>query len=213
MSTTFRSGEFSPAALAPKIVSFLAPGANTPPQGAALAIRARGALAAALLAGAILTGATGVAPGGALAREIVAFPQTFRPGMIVIRQSERRLYLVTGVGAAIRYPVAIGRAGKAWQGEAYIQGKYLRPAWSAPADVLHDHPSMPRFIPGGSPHNPMGAAALMLSRDEVAIHGTSASMRKSIGSAVSYGCIRMLNEDIVDLYGRVRVGTPVVAVP
>ncbi|WP_180982516.1 L,D-transpeptidase [Methylocella silvestris] len=149
----------------------------------------------------------------AFAREIVAFPQPYPAGMIVIKQSERKLYLVTGDGRAIRYPVAIGRSGKAWQGEATIEGKYMRPSWSAPADVRRDHPNFPAMIPGGSPRNPMGAAALTLSLSEVAIHGTTASMRKSIGAAASYGCIRMLNEDVVDLFGRVRVGTRVVAIP
>ncbi len=163
------------------------------------------------MAGALLAGAA--APDAALARETVAFPQTFRPGMIVIRQSERRLYLVTGVGAAIRYPVAIGRAGKAWQGETFIRGKFVRPSWSAPDVVRADHPYLTGVIPGGSPRNPMGAAALTLGLSEVAIHGTTESMRKSIGTAASYGCIRMLNEDVVDLYGRVQVGTPVVALP
>lgn len=133
--------------------------------------------------------------------------------MIVIRESERKLYYVTGNGSAIRYPVAIGKAGKAWQGEAYIEGKFVQPAWSAPADVRHDHPDFPDVIPGGSPRNPMGAAALTLSLSEVAIHGTTQNMRKSIGTAASYGCIRMFNEDVVDLYSRVQIGTPVIAIP
>jgi len=159
-----------------------------------------------------LAGAASLAP-GARAWEIVAFPQSFRPGMIVIKQSERRLYFVRGDGTAIRYPVAIGRAGMAWQGETYVRAKYMRPSWSAPDVVRADHPYLTSVIPGGSPRNPMGAAALALGLSEVAIHGTSPSMRRSVGTAVSYGCIRMLNEDVVDLYGRVKVGTPVVAIP
>jgi lipoprotein-anchoring transpeptidase ErfK/SrfK len=172
------------------------------------ALQTRAALACALVAAAAVA-----APGGGLARETVAFPQAYRPGMIVIKQSERRLYLVTGPGAAIRYPVAIGRAGRAWRGETYIQGKYVRPSWAAPSVVRADHPQLRGVIPGGSARNPMGAAALMLGLDEVAIHGTSEAMRGSVGSAASYGCIRMYNEDVVDLYGRVQVGTPVVAIP
>ena len=160
-----------------------------------------------------LAGAAALAPGGARAREIVAFPQSFRPGMIVIKQSERRLYFVRGDGTAIRYPVAIGKSGKAWQGETYVQGKYVRPSWSAPDVVRADHPYLTGVIPGGSPRNPMGAAALTLGLSEVAIHGTTESMRRSVGTAASYGCIRMLNEDVVDLYSRVQVGTPVVAIP
>jgi lipoprotein-anchoring transpeptidase ErfK/SrfK len=79
--------------------------------------------------------------------------------------------------------------------------------------VLRDHPSLSRVIPGGSPRNPMGAAAITLNLSDVAIHGTTASMRRSVGTAASYGCIRMYNEDVVDLYHRVEVGTPVVAIP
>lgn len=160
-----------------------------------------------------LAGMASFAPGGAFARETVAFPLGFRPGTIVIRKSERRLYFVKGDGVAIRYPVAIGKAGKAWEGETYVQGKYVRPAWSAPDEVRADHPNLTGTIPGGSPRNPMGARALTLGLSEVAIHGTAQSMRRSIGAAASYGCIRMLDEDIIDLYDRVQVGTPVIAVP
>ncbi len=154
-----------------------------------------------------------VAAGEAGAREFVAFPPSYPAGTIIIKQSERRLYFTTGAGTAVRYPIAIGRAGKAWQGETFVQGKFVSPAWSAPWVVLRDHPKLSRVIPGGSPRNPMGAAAITLNLSEVAIHGTAASMRRSVGTAASYGCIRMYNEDVVDLYHRVEVGTPVVAIP
>jgi lipoprotein-anchoring transpeptidase ErfK/SrfK len=152
-------------------------------------------------------------PLSAQAKEIVAFPESSRPGTIIIKQSERRLYFTIGSGTAVRYPIAVGRAGKAWQGEAFVQGKFISPAWEAPDDVRHDHPQFTSVIPGGSPRNPMGAAAITLSRPEVAIHGTTIRMRRSVGTAASYGCIRMYNEDIVDLYRRVGIGTPVVAIP
>jgi lipoprotein-anchoring transpeptidase ErfK/SrfK len=154
-----------------------------------------------------------VAAGEARARAFVAFPPSYPAGTIIIKQSERRLYFTTGAGTAVRYPIAIGRAGKAWQGETFVQGKFVAPAWSAPWVVLRDHPALSRVIPGGSPRNPMGAAAITLNLSEVAIHGTSPSMRRSVGTAASYGCIRMYNEDVVDLYHRVEVGTPVVAIP
>ena len=154
-----------------------------------------------------------VAAGEARAREYVAFSPSYPAGTIIIKQSERRLYFTTGSGTAVRYPIAIGRAGKAWQGETFVQGKFVSPAWSAPWVVLRDHPNLSRVVPGGSPRNPMGAAAITLNRSEVAIHGTTASMRRSVGTAASYGCIRMYNEDVVDLYHRVGVGTPVVAIP
>jgi lipoprotein-anchoring transpeptidase ErfK/SrfK len=160
----------------------------------------RGALGAALVViGAALP---------ARAREVVAFDAAMPPGTVVIRTAERKLYLVLGGGAALRYPVAVGKPGKQWSGTATIDGKYVRPAWSPPDEVKRDNPRLPDVIPGGSPRNPMGAAALTLDRGEYAIHGTN--QPGSIGRTASYGCIRMHNEDVVDLYGRVAVGTPVV---
>ncbi len=141
------------------------------------------------------------------AREAVRF-DGYRPGTIVVRTSERRLYLVVGGGTALRYPVGVGKAGKAWSGTAFIDGKHLNPAWSPPAVVRRDKPNLPDLIPGGSPSNPMGVAALTLTGGQYAIHGTN--VPSSIGGYVSYGCIRMYNEDISDLYSRVSVGTPVV---
>jgi lipoprotein-anchoring transpeptidase ErfK/SrfK len=151
---------------------------------------------------------TGIlAPASSSAREIVHF-NGYSAGTIVVKTSERRLYYVLGDGKAIRYPVGVGRAGKAWSGTAIIAGKYLKPGWSPPAEIKHDKPSLPDVIPGGSPRNPMGAAALTLSQGEYAIHGTNAP--GSIGGFVSYGCIRMFNQDIMDLYERVSFGTSVV---
>lgn len=148
-----------------------------------------------------------VSIGTAAARETVRF-DGYEPGTIVVKTGERRLYLVLGGGAALRYPVGVGKAGKAWSGRTYIDGKHVQPAWSPPRDVKRDKPWLPDVIPGGSPRNPMGAAALTLSGDEYAIHGTNDP--SSIGRFVSYGCIRMHNQDIVDLYSRVQVGTRVV---
>ena len=113
-----------------------------------------------------------------------------------------------GDGTALRYRVAVGRPGKQWFGEARVDGKYVRPAWSPPAEVRRDNPRLPDVIPGGSPGNPMGARALTLDLDEYAIHGTNRP--GSIGTYASYGCIRMLNEDIVHLYEQVSVGTRVI---
>ena len=145
--------------------------------------------------------------------EQVALASHYAPGTIIISQSARRLFLIEPDGNTRSYPVAVGKAGKGWLGPARINGKHVAPAWSPPADVKRDHPSLPNYIPGGVPQNPMGAWALTLDRSEIAIHGTSPSMRGSIGRAASYGCIRMLNEDVIDLFERVQVGTPVVAVP
>jgi lipoprotein-anchoring transpeptidase ErfK/SrfK len=141
------------------------------------------------------------------ARETVRF-DGYRPGTIVVRTSERRLYLVVDDGLALRYPVGVGKKGKAWVGTAFIDGKHRNPAWAPPAEVRRDKPSLPDVIPGGSPRNPMGVAALTLTGGAYAIHGTNAP--SSIGGFVSYGCIRMHNQDISDLYNRVDVGTQVV---
>ena len=141
--------------------------------------------------------------------DVVTMNEAFTPGTIVVRTGERRLYYVTGFnGAAIRYPVGVGRVGKQWSGTSYISGKYRQPAWSPPPAVLHDSPHMSRLIPGGSPRNPMGVAAMTIGSGEYAIHGTNNP--GSIGHFVSYGCIRMYNADISDLFSRVSVGTRVV---
>src|SRR6202166_4453562 len=149
-----------------------------------------------------------VATATAQARETVAFNAGYSAGTIVIRTNERRLYLVLGNGQAIRYMVGVGRAGKQWAGTSRIDGKYIKPAWSPPDEVRRDKPSLPAVIPGGSPRNPMGVAAMTLAGGEYAIHGTN--VPGSVGGFVSYGCIRMLNPDITDLYQRVSVGTTVV---
>jgi lipoprotein-anchoring transpeptidase ErfK/SrfK len=149
-------------------------------------------------------------PQTASARERVAFPPHVEPGTIVISASQRQLFYVESPGVAIRYPVAVPKRGKEWSGYASVDGKYLAPDWSPPAVVRADHPELPNLIPGGSPRNPMGVAALTLDRGQVAIHGTTAKMRASVGTAASYGCIRMLNEDVADLYSRVDVGSPVI---
>jgi lipoprotein-anchoring transpeptidase ErfK/SrfK len=130
------------------------------------------------------------------------------PGTIIVRTNQRRLYLIVSPGHTISYPVGVGRAGKQWSGTSYIASKHLKPAWSPPEEIRHDRPSLPDVIPAGSPHNPMGAAALVLAHGQYAIHGTNAP--GSIGGFVSYGCIRMYNKDILDLYDRVGVGTRVV---
>lgn len=132
-------------------------------------------------------------------------------GEIIISQHLRRLFLTLGGGQAISYPVAVPKRGKQWRGETFINAKYVRPAWSPPASVSRDFPNLPAVIAGGSPHNPMGVRALSLQRSEIAIHGTD--MPWSIGKAVSYGCIRMHNADIRDLYARVNVGTKVFMEP
>ena len=143
----------------------------------------------------------------ASAREMVAFSAGVPPGTIIVRTNERKLYLVLGEGRALRYPVGVGRVGRQWAGRSFIDGKHVRPDWSPPPDIAKEHPNMARVIPGGSPQNPMGIAALTLDGGQYAIHGTNNP--GSIGGFVSYGCIRMYNQDISDLFDRVSLGTPV----
>jgi lipoprotein-anchoring transpeptidase ErfK/SrfK len=146
-------------------------------------------------------------PAGAAARELIRVIGG-EPGTIVIKTQERRLYYVVREGLALRYPVAVGKPGKDWTGVTRIDGKYVRPAWSPPPEMRHDNPSLPDVIPGGARNNPMGERALTLKGDKYAIHGTYAA--RTVGTAASWGCFRMHNRHIVELFDMVAVGTPVV---
>ena len=154
-----------------------------------------------------------IGSGAAQAGALVAFDGGMAPGAIVISQHARTLYFILRPGAAIAYPVAVAKHGKEWAGYAHVEGKFVAPAWSPPDSVKRDHPELPDLVPGGSPHNPMGARAITLDRDEIAIHGTTRKMRASVGTAASYGCIRMFNEDVIDLFQRVNVGAEVLMTP
>ena len=147
-------------------------------------------------------------PRSAQARGIVGFSGNYSAGTVVVRTHERSLYYVLGGGKAMRYPVGVGRSGLQWSGTTFINNKMLRPAWVPPAIVRRDKPNLPSLVPAGAPNNPVGAAVLFLAGGERAIHGTNNP--GSIGGAVSYGCIRMLNADVLDLYDRVSFGTKVV---
>jgi lipoprotein-anchoring transpeptidase ErfK/SrfK len=160
------------------------------------------ALCATIGAGIFLSSAAEARP------ELVSIHNQYSPGTIVVRTSERRLYLILDDDHAMRYPVGVGKAGKQWAGTTKIDGKYRNPAWSPPDEVRRDKPQLPDVIPGGSPRNPMGVAAMTLAGGQYAIHGTN--VPGSVGGFVSYGCIRMLNGDITDLYQRVSVGATVV---
>lgn len=147
------------------------------------------------------------------AREVVGLRDgRFDPGTIVIHTGERKLYYVVSPGEAIRYTIAVGKAGKQWRGVKYVEEMQVDPAWAPPAEVKRDNPRLPDVIPGGSPRNPMGARVIGLGPGgEYAIHGTN--MPNTIGTAASYGCFRMHNQDVIDLYARVQMGTPVVVLP
>ena len=143
----------------------------------------------------------------AIPREIVSFSGSYRPGTIVINTSERRLYFVLPDGKAVRYGVGVGRPGFEWAGSQSITRKAEWPSWTPPSQMLKRRPDLPRFMPGG-PENPLGARAMYLGSTLYRIHGSNEP--ETIGQAVSSGCIRMLNEDVIDLYERAKVGTRVV---
>jgi lipoprotein-anchoring transpeptidase ErfK/SrfK len=142
-------------------------------------------------------------------RETVSYDGPYGAGTIVVSTKERRLYLVQGDGKAIKYAVGVGRPGFDWGGSKTVTRKAEWPSWTPPAQMLRRRPDLPRFMPGG-PENPMGARALYLGSSLYRIHGSNEP--ETIGQAVSSGCIRMLNEDVIDLYERVRVGARVVVI-
>lgn len=143
----------------------------------------------------------------AVPRTTVSYNGSFAPGTIVVSTQERRMYYVLGNGQAIQYGVGVGRPGFEWGGTKTVTAKREWPDWRPPAQMLKRRPDLPRYMPGG-PDNPLGARALYLGSSLYRIHGSNEP--ETIGQAVSSGCIRMLNEDVEDLYSRVRVGTRVV---
>jgi lipoprotein-anchoring transpeptidase ErfK/SrfK len=145
-----------------------------------------------------------------LRRQVVAYPTSEAPGTIVIDTPHTYLYLVLGGGKAMRYGIGVGREGFTWSGVQTISRKQEWPDWIPPAEMIQRQPYLPRFMAGG-PGNPLGARAMYLGNTVYRIHGTNAP--DTIGHQVSSGCIRMLNEDVTDLYGRVNVGAKVVVLP
>ncbi len=148
-------------------------------------------------------------------KKIVDYRTREKPGTIIIDTSKRRLYYVLEGGKAIRYGVGVGRRGFQWSGTANIRHKKEWPAWRPPAEMIErerrNGRDLPEYMPGG-PTNPLGARALYLfkgKRDTLyRIHGTNAP--QTIGGAVSSGCIRMINEEVIDLYRRTRMGAKVI---
>jgi lipoprotein-anchoring transpeptidase ErfK/SrfK len=144
---------------------------------------------------------------GPIPRQTVSFPTNYRPGTIVINTAERRLYLVEPGGQALRYGIGVGRDGFRWSGVHRISAKREWPGWTPPAQMRQRRPDLPGYMPGGI-DNPLGARAIYLGSTLYRIHGSNEP--ETIGQAVSSGCFRMTNEDVVDLYGRVSVGATVI---
>ncbi|WDR06356.1 L,D-transpeptidase [Devosia rhodophyticola] len=143
----------------------------------------------------------------AIKREVVSYQSNQRPGTIIIETGERRLYFVLGDGKAVKYGVGVGRDGFRWSGQNRISRKAEWPGWTPPAQMRKRVPDLPAYMPGG-PDNPLGARALYIGSTLYRVHGTSEPW--TIGQAVSSGCIRLTNEDVMDLYERVRVGAKVI---
>jgi lipoprotein-anchoring transpeptidase ErfK/SrfK len=132
-----------------------------------------------------------------------------RPGTVIINTNERMLYLVEAGGTARRYGIGVGRPGFTWAGMKQISAKREWPDWRPPEQMLQRRPDLPRYMKGG-PDNPLGARAMYLGSSLYRIHGSNEPW--TIGQAVSSGCIRMRNQDVMDLYQRVRVGTRVIVI-
>jgi lipoprotein-anchoring transpeptidase ErfK/SrfK len=145
-----------------------------------------------------------------LRRQLVGYGGPEAPGTIIVDTDHTQLYFVLGQGQAIRYGVGVGRDGFRWSGRQAITRVAAWPDWHPPAEMIERQPYLPRFMAGG-PGNPLGARALYLGDSVYRIHGTNDPT--TIGQFISSGCIRLLNEDIEDLYARVGVGTPVIVLP
>ena len=144
---------------------------------------------------------------GPIPRTTVNFEGAYAPGTIVVDTKERRLYLVQDGGRAMRYGIGVGRDGMRWGGVHKISAKKEWPDWTPPSQMLARRPDLPRHMKGG-PDNPLGARAMYLGSTLYRIHGSNEP--ETIGQAVSSGCFRMVNDDVIDLYSRVQVGATVI---
>jgi lipoprotein-anchoring transpeptidase ErfK/SrfK len=144
---------------------------------------------------------------GGSGRESVRFPAKYKPGELVVSFADRRVYLVTSPGTALSYPVAVPDDKNRWSGVTTVSDKRENPSWTPTAHMRSVNPRLPMWVPGGHPMNPLGVRAMYLGSSEYRIHGTDAPW--TIGTAVSHGCVRMYNKDVLDLYPRVHVGARV----
>jgi len=144
---------------------------------------------------------------GAYAKQEVFFRTAQSPGTIIIDTQDRFLYLIQGNNRALRYGIGVGRVGFTWSGLERISRKQEWPDWRPPPEMIERQPYLPRFMAGG-PGNPLGARAMYLGSTVYRIHGTN--QPETIGHAISSGCFRLVNADVIDLYNRVPVGTKVI---
>lgn len=144
---------------------------------------------------------------GGGSRQAVSFNPKYRPRQIIVSFGDRKLYLVYARGKAMSYPIAVPRAQSRWAGVTRVSRKAVNPGWTPTPAMRRENPKLPAHVPGGHPLNPLGVRALYLGSSLYRIHGTDAPW--TIGTAVSKGCIRMYNEDVLHLYPRVPTGTKV----
>jgi len=144
---------------------------------------------------------------GSIKRSTVSAPGNYAPGTIIVNTTERRLYLIQDGGTALKYGIGVGRVGFTWAGTTAVVAKKEWPDWTPPSQMLARRPDLPRHMKGG-PENPLGARAMYLGSSLYRIHGSNEP--ETIGQAVSSGCFRLLNDDVIDLYDRVRVGAKVI---
>lgn len=143
----------------------------------------------------------------AIPKTTVSYSGAEKPGTIIINTAERRLYYVLDNGRAMRYGIGVGRVGFTWKGVKTVSAKKEWPSWTPPPQMLKRRPDLPRHMVGGE-DNPLGARAMYLGSSLYRIHGSNEP--ETIGQAVSSGCFRMTNDDVIDLYNRVKVGAKVI---
>ena len=143
----------------------------------------------------------------AVPRQVVNYPNRYEPGTVIVNTHERRLYLILGKGQAMRYGICVGREGFTWAGVSTVTDKREWPDWTPPPEMLRRRPDLPHHMHGG-PANPLGARAMYLGDTMYRIHGSNEP--HTIGTAATSGCIRLTNEDVIDLYNRVKIGATVI---
>jgi lipoprotein-anchoring transpeptidase ErfK/SrfK len=219
---TFQLRAFQATALLAKTaaLSLILAGGSSAVRAGPLAIAPSGSAASAIFAPVLRDNEPGFADPGLsepgydmparLRRQVVGYPNNYAAGTLVIDTANTYLYLVQDGGKALRYGIGVGREGFTWSGVQTISRMAEWPDWSPPPEMIRRQPYLPRFVAGG-PGNPLGARALYLGQSQFRIHGTNDP--STIGHRVSSGCIRLTNEDVSDLYGRVRLGATVVVLP
>lgn len=139
---------------------------------------------------------------------LVRFNDAYRPGTIIVSFGDRRLYFIHERGEAISYPIAVPAGKASWAGATRVSYKRVNPGWTPTPDMRRENPTLPAYVPGGHPQNPLGVRAMYLGDSLYRIHGTDAPW--TIGRDVTHGCVRLHNEHVIDLYNRTSVGAKVI---